>query len=103
MTEKLNDHWTGKPIPVVRIDRKCVKDAMTPHVEVIASHLDLEGFCYVKLIRTGPNQCFMQDVTTRVLKGESETFTLKEIAKAFWREPAMEKWAKPEGDRSKRR
>lgn len=41
--DKLTDQWTMKDKPVVRIARKTVEDAIVPHVETFAAHLDLEG------------------------------------------------------------
>ena len=96
--DTLTDNWTLKDKPVVRIARKKVKEALVPHVETFAAHLDLEGFCYIKVLRTGPHECFAQDVTSRVLKGEDPqggAMTLKDMADTFWKKPAMVKWAEP--------
>lgn len=100
---KITDNWTLKDLPVVRIARKKVQQAITPHVETFAAHLDLEGFCYIKVIRTGPHECFAQDVTSRVLKGEDPQggkMTLAEMSATFWKEPAMVKWAKPRKEKA---
>lgn len=96
---KITDQWTMKDLPVARIARKTVEQAITPHVETFAAHLDLEGFCYIKLVRTGAHECFAQDVTSRILKGEepqgNRNMTTGDISDTFWKEPAMVKWAKP--------
>lgn len=96
--DTLTDNWTLKDKKVVRIARKKVQEAIVPHVETFAAHLDLEGFCYVKIMRTGPHECFAQDVTSRILKGEEPQgggLTNEEMSKMWWKEPAMVKWAKP--------
>ena len=76
-----------------------MKDAILPNVEIVAAHLDLEGFCYLKITRTGRDECFSADVTSQVLRGEepaSGKMTTKEISKTFWSRPAMEKdWDAP--------
>ena len=100
--DKLTDNWTMKDKPVVRIARKKIKDAIVPHLETFAAHLDLEGFCYIKVLRTGPHECFAQDVTSHVLKHEAgleRAMTVREISDTFWKEPAMVKWGKPENRR----
>lgn len=95
----LTDNWTNKDKKVVRIARKKVKDALLQHIEVFAAHLDLEGFCYVKIVRTGPHENFAQDVTSKILKGEEpqgfKNMTHAEMSEAFWNRPAMVKWAEP--------
>jgi hypothetical protein len=94
----LTDNWTMKDKKVVRIARKKVEQAIIPHIETFAAHLDLEGFAYIKIIRTGPHECFAQDVTSRILKGDepqgNRNMTTAEISDTFWKEPAMVKWAK---------
>jgi hypothetical protein len=79
----------------VRIDRKKVNAALKNlPVEVVAAHLDLEGLCYIKVLRTGAHECFATDVTAKVLKDEG--FEYKDQEKSFWRKPAMEKFGEPE-------
>lgn len=102
--DKLTDQWKMKDKKVVRIARKNVREAIVPHVETFAAHLDLEGFCYIKVIRTGAHECFAQDVTSLVLKGEDPAggkMTSEEIGNTFWKEPAMVKWAKPKPEPEK--
>lgn len=75
-----------------RIDREKVKAAILQNLEVMAAHLDLEGFAFLKLTRTGLQACFSADVTSQVLKGEEPAggkMTTKEISKTFWNKPAM--------------
>jgi hypothetical protein len=75
-----------------RIDREKVKEALLQNLEIAAAHLDLEGFAFVKLTRTGLQACFSADVTSQVLKGEEPAcgkLTTKEISKTFWSKPAM--------------
>lgn len=99
----LTDQWTLKSKKVVRIARKKVREAIVPHVETFAAHLDLEGFCIIKVTRTGPHECFAQDVTSMVLKGEyppGPKMTTGEISDTFWKEPAMVKWAKPRTEKA---
>lgn len=79
---------------LLRIPRQTVEKAVLPNIEIVAAHLDLEGFCYLKITRTGRDQCFSVDVTSQVLKGEepaSGKMTTKEISKHFWSKPAMDK------------
>lgn len=103
--DTITDNWTLKDKRVVRIARDKVRKALLPHIETFAAHLDLEGFAYIKVLRTGPHECFAQDVTSRILKGEepagSRNMTTKEISDTFWKEPAMVKWGKPENRRKK--
>ena len=84
---------------LLKISRDRVKAAMLQNLEIVAAHLDLEGFAFLKVTRTGAQECFSADVTSQVLKGEEPAcgkMTYKEIAKTFWREPAMEKWGRVE-------
>lgn len=101
--DTITDNWTLNEEKVVRIARNKVHQALLPHIEVFAAHLDLEGFAYIKVLRTGPHECFAQDVTSRILKGEepqgNRNMTTKEISDAFWKTPAMVKWGKPENRR----
>lgn len=96
--DKLTDHWTMQDKKVVRISRKKVEQALVP-IDTFASHLDLEGFCYIKLVRTGPHECFAQDVTSMILKGEEpqgfKNMTYKDMQESLWKKPAMVKWAEP--------
>lgn len=96
--DKLTDHWTMKDKKVVRIARKKVEEMLKAlPIETVAAHLDLEGFCYIKVVRTGAHEGFAQDSTQRVLTGElgNPPMTVKEIGETFWKEPAMVKWGKP--------
>lgn len=80
---------------LLRIDRAKVKEALLQNLEVAAAHLDLEGFAYIKLTRTGAQACFSADVTSEVLKNggcTGEKMTTKEISKTFWSKPAMERF-----------
>lgn len=76
---------------LLRISREKVKEAILQHLEIVAAHLDLEGVAYIKVIRTGAQECFVMDVTSRILKDHG--FTTKELSKEFWSKPAMEKWS----------
>lgn len=79
-----------------KIDRQKVKEALLQNLEIAAAHLDLEGFAFIKLTRTGLQACFSADVTSQVLKGEEPAggkMTTAEISKTFWNKPAMfKKW-----------
>ena len=79
---------------LLRIDRAKVKEAVLQQLEIVAAHLDLEGFGYIKVTRTGAQACFSADVTSQVLKGEiaHEQMTTAEISKTFWSKPAMERF-----------
>ena len=79
---------------LLRIDRAKVKEAVLQQLEIAAAHLDLEGFAYIKVTRTGAQACFSADVTSQVLKGEvnQEKMTTAEISKTFWQKPAMERF-----------
>lgn len=77
---------------LLRIDREKVKEALLQYLEIAASHLDLEGVAYIKVLRTGAQACFSMDVTSEVLKKSG--FTTKELSKEFWSKPSMEKWDK---------
>ena len=75
------------------------KTLITIPVHMVAGHLDLEGICFIKILRTGPDECFAADVTQLVLKGEimdGKTMTHQEIERMFWRVPACQKWGNPE-------
>lgn len=77
---------------LVKINRGKVFGAICEYpIEQVAGHLDLEGICYLKLVRTGPHELFVADATSDVLKKD---MTYEEIEKTFWRQPAMQKWAK---------
>ena len=84
---------TEVPERWLRIDRKKVRDMLAEFslTETVASHLDLEGFAHIKIIRHGPHECFAQDVTQATLR---ESLSLEKIERTFWREPAMVKWGK---------
>lgn len=75
----------------VRIHPKKVEEALRDQVVVAAAHLDLEGVVYLKLTRTGAQECFVSDATSEVLKKSG--FMYKDQAEAFWKKPAMEKWS----------
>lgn len=83
-----------------RINPATVRVEFSKAQGIIAGHLDLEGFAYIKIVRDGPQSCFFQDVTQRVLEGmEPDThpgggMTKAEIEKVFWREPAAVKWGR---------
>lgn len=67
-----------------------VVDALGQQVNVIVGHLDLEGFAYVKITRTGAEECFASDVTSEVLKKEG--FDYKEQKFHFWKRPACDRF-----------
>jgi hypothetical protein len=75
---------------VHRIDHKAVRDALLALQAQVAGHLDLEGFAYIKITRTGPDTCFSSDKTSEVLKLEGCDY--KEQERTFWQNPAMRKW-----------
>jgi hypothetical protein len=77
---------------VARISQNEVVRALGEQVEAIRAHLDLEGICYIKLTRTGANECFASDRTSEVLK--SEGLDYRDQERELWRRPAMEKWAR---------
>ncbi len=102
----ITDHWTLRDKPVVRMSRAKVAAALkTLPLETIAGHLDLEGFCFIKVVRTGPHEGHAQDMTQRILTNDIDLrpMTVEEISKTYWKEPAMMKWAKPEHRRKNAR
>ena len=86
-----------KQVRLARISQKKVREALEQQIIVARSHLDLDGFCYVKLVRTGPDDCFAQDVTSGLLRGEHELpkMTYREMERELWRHPAMERFGTP--------
>ena len=75
-----------------RLSRIEIERSITDQIESIAGHLDLEGFAYFKVTRTGRSECFASDVTMEVLKKDGVTYT--DMA-PFWNHPACEKeWGK---------
>lgn len=66
-----------------------VTRALAEAIEGARAHLDLEGFAYIKITRTGPQSCFASDATSDVLKKD---MSYTEIAEAFWKVPASYKW-----------
>ena len=74
------------------IQQKPILQALMDQIEAIRGHLDLEGICYIKLTRTGPNECFASDRTSEVLKAEGMDYQDQE--RVLWRRPAREKWAR---------
>jgi hypothetical protein len=74
-----------------RISRKLVEHTLGGFpIEQVAGHLDLEGVCYLKVVRSGAQELFVSDATSTILKKD---MTHREIATTFWSRPAMEKWA----------
>ena len=61
-------------------------------VEIVAGHLDLEGFAFIKITRSGAQECFGADATSEVLRRDGTTY--KAMAELHWKDPAMEKWAR---------
>lgn len=77
---------------------EAVQKALAEQVPSIQGHLDLEGFAYIKVTRTGKDDCFAGDATMDVLTrraGCERAFTVDEVAALFWKKPAKEKWEKP--------
>ena len=90
--------------PVIRMPRAEVERAVEQQIPAIMGHLDLEGFCYIKITRTSGKDCFAADLTSQVLKGEEPAGgpqTQEEISRMWWRHPAREKWAMVEATRKK--
>ena len=79
-----------------RIGVDPIKKAVAQLILPIQGHLDLEGFAYIKITRTGKQECFAADVTSVILKGEepqgARGMSYREMEQTFWRHPAMEKW-----------
>jgi len=75
-----------------RIDPELVRMKLEDQLQVIAAHLDLEGFAYIKVTRTAAQDCFAADKTCEILKLEG--MDLKAQKEAFWDKPACVKWAK---------
>jgi hypothetical protein len=68
-------------------------DKLKDVVPLIAAHLDLEGFAYIKVTRIGKTDCFAADVTMQVLtnEGGNPPMTRGEVAKLYWEKPANQK------------
>jgi len=80
-----------------RIPQDSVKKAVAQMTIPIQGHLDLEGFAYIKITRTGKGECFASDVTSQILQGEEPAggkMTYREMEQTFWRKPAAVKWGK---------
>ncbi len=77
---------------LARMPAKPIGKAILSMVPVIQGHLDLEGFAYIKVTRTGTIECFAADETSEALKRNG--FDYKEQSKTFWKNPAMEKFGK---------
>jgi hypothetical protein len=77
------------------IDTNTVKEAVLSQIPTIAAHLDLEGFCYVKIVRTAKDGCFAQDLTSGLLRGEHviPRMTYQEMDQDLWQHPACERFA----------
>ena len=54
-------------------------------------HLDLEGIAYIKITRTGANECFASDETSQALLDKGMDY--EEQARVFWKKPARDKYA----------
>jgi len=78
----------NSPFPVA-----VTADKLKDVVPIIAAHLDLEGFCYIKVTRIGAKDCFAADVTMAVLtnEGGGPALTRAEIAKLYWEKPSNQK------------
>lgn len=72
------------------MDQATVARAMGEQIESVRAHLDLEGVAYIKVTRTGPQNCFSSDATCDVLKAKGMDY--KEQSETFWKKPAMKKW-----------
>lgn len=86
----------SQPKKRVKINPSKIEEALRNVHVVGAAHLDLEGIAYIKLTRTGAQECFASDVTGQILKGEEPAggkMTYADMQKVFWSRPAMEKWA----------
>lgn len=81
-----------KNVMLAKFPAKRLPEIVAGVLPLAAGHLDLEGVCYLKIVRTGPNEAFAQDATSYVLKKD---MTQKEISKTYWDRPAMEKWGSP--------
>lgn len=76
---------------LVRIDPKKVEAALKDQIVVAAAHLDFEGVAYIKLTRTGAQDCFAADVTSNILGGGENSGRYKD-QQHMWKRPAMEKF-----------
>jgi hypothetical protein len=76
---------------VTRIDPSRVSEALKNLHVVGAAHLDFEGVAYIKLTRTGAQECFAADVTSLILGGGENAGKYK-AQEHLWKTPAMEKW-----------
>lgn len=74
-----------------RIDPSRVSEALKNLHVVSAAHLDFEGVAYIKLTRTGAQECFAADVTSQILGG-GEVAGKYKAQEHMWKRPAMEKW-----------
>lgn len=90
--------------PLAKMTRAEVERAVAQQIPAIMGHLDLEGFCYIKVTRTSPDDCFAADVTSQVLKKEEpqgDAMTNEDMARTWWKVPAREKWGKVREERKR--
>lgn len=68
-----------------------IRQQLLPAQITVSGHMDLEGVCVLKIVRTGVRTCAVMDVTGETLRAR---FTDKEIQRLFWAKPAALKWRK---------
>lgn len=73
-----------------KIKAEEVRRAVAEQIESIRAHLDLEGTAYVRIVRTGANECFAQDHTSDTLRAHGMSY--KEMQELYWKKPACEKY-----------
>lgn len=90
----MSNSSSPEPKKRVQILRSKVEEAIKSQIVVGAAHLDFEGVAYIKLTRTGPQECFAADVTSLILGGGENSGKYK-AQEHLWKQPAMEKWGEP--------
>lgn len=73
-----------------KIGPKEVKKALLDQVAHVQAHLDLEGIAFIRVVRTGADECFAQDHTSETLQKGGLTY--KEMQEMYWKKPACEKF-----------
>ncbi len=80
-----------EPKKRVKIHPSKVEEALRNLHVIGAAHLDLEGVAYIKLTRTGAQECFAADVTSNILGGGEVPGKYK-AQEHLWKTPASEKF-----------
>lgn len=77
MTNKIEVHH--------HIGQRTVERALDGMIEQARAHLDLEGIAYIKVVRTGKDECFATDATADVFRKDG--MTNADMERDYWRHP----------------